>query len=261
MRPLLFVVLAVFLSACPHTVPPPKDEIKDPAVLRGGIDARVEQFSAARFKEVVLDYYGDGERVKVRQLILVKQPGFLRVQTRLPGSDELLNVLVSDGEQFAMHRRDTNDFYSGPATKDNIGRLLPIDLSARDVARVMVGGAPWDRFAEFEGVPKLRWDEARGAYKYSKASERGSLTMWVRHPDLAVSEVEEKDAQAKIIYQYQTEDWVGPTGRALPEFRRFVWPGRDLDFSMDVGETQVDIDLPDSLFELEPPPGSHLHAL
>ena len=262
MRLLALLAALVFLSGCPHSTPPPKDEITDPALIRGGIDARVERFSTARFKEVVLDYFGEGERVKVRQLILVKQPNYLRVQTRLPGSDELLNVLVSDGETFAMHRRDTNDYYQGPATKENIARLLPVDLSAKDVGRVMVGGAPWDRFDEQGAEPTLSWDTGRGAYAYRVATKKGgALKMWVRHGDFAVLEVAELNDKGKTIYNYTTEDWKGKTGRALPEFRRVVWPARDLDFSMDVGETQLDIELPDTLFQLDPPPGSRMHAL
>lgn len=262
MRFLLLMLTLLALTGCPHTVAAPKDEIKDVTLMRGAIDARMAQFESARFKEVVMNYFGDGERVKVKQLVLVKQPGYLRVQTKLPGSEELLSVLVSDGNTFAMHRRDTNDYYSGPATKENIARLLPVDLSARDVARVMVGGAPWDRLDEQGSEPELIWDEGRGAYKYRVARrEGGAVAMWVRHGDFAVLRVTETDGDGKLLYEYSTEDWEGKNGRALPEFRRFVWPARDLDFSMDVGETQLDIDLPDTLFELEPPPGSKLHKL
>lgn len=262
MRFLLLLVSFALLTGCPHSTPPPKDEITDPNIIRGGIDARVDSFSTARFKEVVLDYFADGERVKVRQLILVKQPGFLRIQTRLPGSDELLNVLVSDGDRFAMHRRDTNEFYQGPATKENIARLLPVDLSARDVTRVMVGGAPWDRFDEQKATPTLSWDSGKGAYMYRVPTRAGGkLTMWVRHGDFAVLEVTEDDGHGKTVYQYTTDDWRGQTGRALPGFRRVVWPARDLDFSMDVGETQLNIELPETLFQLDPPAGSIMHEL
>lgn len=248
------------LAACPKSYPPPDNPIEDPVQLRGAIDARLEGFETVRFKEVVLDYFGDGERVKVRQLLLVKQPNYLRIQTRMPGSDELLNVLVSDGENFAMHKRDTNEYYSGPATKENVARLLPVDLSAADVARVMLAGAPWDRFAE-GGDPELSWDSRKGAYRYSTEVDGGSLAMWVRHTDYAVVEVEEKDSDGDEIYQYTTDDWERYGPGALPDYRRFVWPERDLDFSMDVGETQVNIELPDILFELAPPPGSKILRL
>lgn len=256
----LAIMCLALLTGCPKSYPPPENPIEAPDVLRGAIDARVETFKSVRYKEVVLDYFGDGERVKVRQLLLVKQPHDLRIQTRMPGSDEILNILVSDGETFAMHKRDTNEYYSGPATKENVARLLPVDLSAADVARVMLGGAPWDRFAEGE-EPNLQWDSKKGHYRYSASVDDGTLTMWVRHTDYAVVEVEEKNAAGDEIYRYTTDDWERHGPGALPDYRRFVWPERDLDFSMDVGETQVNIELPDILFELAPPPGSKILRL
>lgn len=238
-------------------VPPPQNPLEDPAALRAAVDARIEQIEDARFKEVVLDYFGEGERVKVRQLILVKAPSFLRVQTRLPGSDEVLSLLVSDGDTFAMHKRDTNEYITGAATSQNIARLLPVDLSATDVARVMLGGAPWDRFENMGLEPTLAWDGCEGTYRYSaRTRDGGELTAWVRHSDYAVVRVRQMDASQERVYEYTTDDWKRHGSVALPQYRRFVWPARDLDFSMDVGETQVNTGLPETLFELPPPAGS-----
>lgn len=251
---LLFVGLAL---SCGQNIPPPDNAIEDPVALRGGVDARLEAVDSARFKDVVFDYFGDGERLKVRQLILVSKPTYLRVQTRMPGSEEIVSLLVSDGTDFAMHRRDTNEYFSGPSTRQNIGKLLPVDLSAADVARVMLGGAPWDRLDSGIGAAKLSWDRSRGHYKYSvDLSEGGSMSIWVRHTDFAVIEAEERDASGAVAYQYTTDDWKNFGGVSLPEYRRFVWPSRDLDFSMDVNETQLNVELPEHLFTLDPPPGS-----
>ncbi len=261
MRSFFFLAMMAFvLTGCPKSYPPPDNPIKKPEVLRAAIDARVEGFETVRFKEVVLDYFGDGERVKVRQLLLVKQPEYLRIQTRMPGSDELLNVLVSDGETFAMHKRDTHEYYTGPATKENVARLLPVDLSAADVSRVMLAGAPWDRFGE-GSEPTLEWDSRKGTYRYRAEVDGGELSMWVRHTDYAVVEVLETGPDDDEVYRYTTDDWERYQPGALPDYRRFVWPERDLDFSMDVGETQVDIELPNILFELAPPPGSKILRL
>lgn len=254
-----FLAIALLQTACGGKIPPPDNEITDPAELRAAIETRSSQIETARFKEVVLDYFGEGERVKVRQLILVKQPTYLRVQTRVPGTEEIMSLLVSDGETFAMHRRDTNQYFSGPATPQNIARLLPVDLSARDLSRVMLGGAPWDRFDASGGEPQVEWDAKKGVYRYHVAmSDGGTLSMRVRHTDFAVLEVEQTGASGDTEYRYKTDDWQKVGKVALPAWRRFVWPDRDLDFSLDVGETQVDVELPELLFELAPPPGSEV---
>lgn len=255
----LFVCLLLLTTACGRKIPPPDNALETPAELKSAIDARVEAIESARFLEVVVDYFGEGERVKVRQLILVKQPAMLRAQTRVPGTDEILSILVSDGDSFAMHRRDTNQYFTGSPTPENIARLLPVDLSARDVTRVMLGGAPWDRFEAQGTQPQLEWDRKKGKYRYSVATkDGGTLTMWVRHTDFAVEEVRQLDADGKLVYKYETDDWKTQQNIALPAWRRFVWPKRDLDFSMDVGETQLNVELPDPLFELSPPAGSEI---
>lgn len=258
-RWLILLAFALLTVGCPRNIPPPDNAMTSPDELEAAIEARVAEARTARFKEVVIDYFGEGQRVKVRQLILVKQPAYLRVQTRVPGTDEILSLLVSDGDTFSMHRRDTNEFFTGEPTPENIARLLPVDLSAHDVTRVMLGGAPWDRFEAEGQTPQMTWDGKTGKYRYSVPTRSGGeLTMWVRPTDYGVEEVREVDGDQRVLYRYETDDWSVTNGLALPGYRRFVWPKRDLDFSMDVGETQLNVELPELLFELSPPPGSDI---
>ncbi len=255
---LLFCVVLLGAS-CKRNIPPPENEIKDAALLIGAVDARIEQFESARFKEVVLEYYQDQERVKVRQLILVSLPDKLRVQTRLPGSDEVMNLLVSNGEVFAMHRRDTNEYLTGRPTQANIDNLLPLGLSAQDVVRVMLGGAPWGRLQQEEKPLQLEWNGRTGRYRlWVETRRKGRIWLEVRHTDFAVVEMVEEDAKGDVVYRYETDDWRGPSGLSLPEYRRFEWPAQKLDFSVEVGETQVNVELPDTLFEFDPPAGSQV---
>ena len=256
---LLLVLSVGILSACPRDIGPPDDAVESPEALRGAIDARFEGVDDARFTNVTLEYFGDGERVRVRQLLLVSRPDSLRVQTRLPGSDEILNLLVSDGQTFALHERDTHRYYTGTPTRENINRLLPVDLSGEDVVRIMLGGAPWDRFDQEEQAPRLEWDREQGQYHYFVEREDGStLSLYVRHNDFAVLQVMERDPTGDVIYAYSTEDWQQINGMTLPSYRRFLWPARDLDFSIDVGDTELNIDLDSHLFEFPPPPGSQV---
>jgi outer membrane lipoprotein-sorting protein len=260
-RKLLLVTLLIatvaFAASCTKDIPPPENALEEPEELREAINARLSQVSDARFKEVVLDYFGEGERVKLRQLILVKRPDMLLVQTRVPGTDEIMSRLVTDGEQFAMHERDTNKYYTGEPTPENVSRLLPVDLSAPDVVRVMLGGAPWDRFDRDPGEATLEWDSETGRYTYTKRTPAGGArSMQVRPTDYAVVSLTEHNAAGELTYRYTTDDWERYGAIALPTYRRFVWPARDLDFSLDVGDTQVDQNLKDVMFQLPPPAGS-----
>lgn len=261
--PVVFALLAVavaglvFSTGCPRHIAEPDDALESPQQLRGAVDARVDQVQDARFRNITMEYFGEGERVRVRQLILVERPDRLRVQTRLPASDEIANLLVSDGDTFAMHNRDTNEYLTGRPTRENINRLLPVNLSSRDVVDVMLGAAPWDRFDDAAGEPQLEWDGSEGTYRYFVETDDGhTLSMYVRHNDFAVVSVEETDDDGEMVYSFTTENWQSVDGVNLPTYRRFQWPDRDLDFSLDVSDTELNIGFDDNLFDFPPPPGS-----
>ena len=252
-------LLALTLVGCPKDIPPPENAITDPILLRSAVEARVEETTTARFKDVVLDYYGEKDRIKVRQLILVRPPQMLRVQTKLPGGDEVLNLLVSDGTRFSMHQRDTNEYITGPPTKEHINRLLPLNMSASDVVRVMLGGAPLERMMAEGGPFEMSWNRRTGRYDLFVATTQGGrLVAQVRANDFGVVSFVEEDAQGEALYTYETEDWERFGETSLPRSRRFIWPGQNLDFSLDVGETQLNVDLPETLFRFPPPPGSRV---
>lgn len=237
-------------------IPPPKNEIKDLTLLQNMIVGRVERFESARFKDTVLDYYGE-QRIKVRQVLMVKMPGKLRVQTKMPASNEMISLLVANEERFSMHKRDTNEYFTGRPTREAVNALLPLDLSPKDVVHVMLGGAPWDRFASSGKPLELKWNRETGRYAISTVTRQGGrLSMEVRSGDFAVVEMKETNTKGEAVYTYTTKDWKQYGELSLPSYRRFVWPSKNLDFSIDVGETQLNVNLPDSLFEFAPPAGS-----
>ncbi len=256
----LIVVIAALLlvtTGCPRQITEPDDALESTEQLRGAVDARLDDIHDARFNDVTLEYFGDGERVRVRQLLLVEKPDRLRVQTRLPASEEILSLLVSDGDTFALHERDENKYYTGRPTRENINRLLPVDLSSRDVVSVMLGGAPWDRFDDTGDDPQMEWDSSEGKYRYYvETDDGGELAMYIRHNDFAVVDVEQTDADGQMEYSFSTENWQTLEGVNLPTYRRFQWPDRDLDFSLDVGDTELNIGFDETLFQFPPPPGS-----
>lgn len=253
---ILLSTLLVFQACCTKDIPPPKNQIKDTGILKAAVEARVEQFKAARFKKVVLDYYGK-ERIRVRQVILVKPPGKLRVQTKVPASEEIISLLVANEQQFSMHKRDTNEYFTGQPTRAAVNQLLPLNLSPKDVVHVMLGGAPWDRFMNEGNRVTLTWNRETGRYLVeTKTRAGGKLMMEVRHTDFAVVLLEETNKKGDTIYKYTTKDWKRYGTLSLPNYRRFIWPAKNLDFSIDVGETQLNITMPDNWFELSPPAGS-----
>ena len=187
---------------------------------------------------------------------LAKGLNFIRLATPTT-DDKRLPAVLANTSGFVYYVSITG--ITGAATPENIGRLLPVNLSAHDVSRVMLGGAPWDRFDAFGEEPTMKWDRREGKYRYSvEGPDGGSLTMWVRPTDFAVEEVRQLNPDDDVVYRYETDRWKAHGNTVLPAWRRFVWPERDLDFSMDVGETQLNVELPEQLFQLPPPAGSEI---
>jgi outer membrane lipoprotein-sorting protein len=258
-----FCAICLALISCSITqVPPPDDALETPESLREATEARIQQLSSARLKDVVLDYFGREERVKLRQLILVKRPSAVRVQTRLPGSEEIMSLLVSYGDTFALHNRKNNKYYTGKPTPTNISRLLPVNLSSRDVVRVMLGGAPWEKVERYSGQMELDWNADKGLYQLTKKTELGDrFLLFFRPDDYGLAELKHFDKNGELRYHYTTDEWKKLGDATVPTYRRFVWPERDLDFSLYTSEIEMNPTLPDSLFKLEPPRGSDVIEL
>lgn len=260
-----FIRFGLFLSFCLIAstgcrwarIPPPDNALESPDQIREAIQARTDELRSARFKRVTLDYFGRDERVKLRQLILVERPAKLRVQTRIPGTEEIMSLLTVDGNNFSLHERKSNKYYTGAPTPHNISRLLPVNLSAPDVVGVLLGSAPWEKIESFDRKTRLEWNGRRGEYQLTFWDRRGHrLKVFVRHDPFLVTKVAERDDEGELLYRYTTEDWRRFDGRLFPEFRRFVWPERDADFSLTTGQIEVNPKLPTTLFSFPAPPGS-----
>ncbi len=259
---LVTALLISTVSGCSTEILPPDDALEDPQELHDAIETRLDRIDDARFHDVTMEYFGDGERVRVRQFIAVKRPDKLRVQTRLPGSEEIMSLLVSDGETFALHERDDNSYYRGSPTHHNINRMLPVDLSGADVVRVILGGAPWERLERRGGEASLTWDRSQGHYRYIVEETNGhQLIMRVRHNDFAVVELEEVDEDGEMVYAYTTRSWSDHDGLQLPAYQRFQWPDKDLDFSIEADRAEVNVDLDDMIFSFPPPAGATIYEL
>lgn len=262
---LVLAALAIGLSGCQRFMKRPDDAITEVVPLKQAMRDHGKNIDALRFPEVVLEYYGEGNRIKVRQLILVKGVDAVRIQTRVPASEEILSLLVTQNGHFTMHDRQSNDAYQGPSSPKNIARLLPVDLTPRDLVSILKGGAPWDKIEEAikkGGVEELTWDGTKGLSVYRVAAPgQGSLSVWVRHHDSATQEVEQRDEKGEVLWHYGAESWKSFGPLELPTYRRFVMPARDLDFSLETERVDLNPHLPDQVFELEPPLGSRLHLL
>ncbi len=250
--------LAAVLTGCPRHIPPPADQVLEAIELRKAVDARSDVVESARFKNARLDYFGPDGRLTVRQLLLLKKPDEVRVQTYIPGFDGVAGVLVCKCGNFAFHDRQENTYYYGKATARNIRRVVPVGLTCGDVGRVLLGGLPNDLLAELAGgTETLEWDTETGRYDLELVSGTANVNAQVAHASWVVEEIVLKQGN-KEKFHYTADRAERFDGLLLPTRRRFLVDGGEQDFSLTGEEVQLNPELPETLFELSPPTGSKL---
>lgn len=251
--------LAVLFAGCPRNIAPPSDQVTDAGELIAAVEAATTSVQDVRMLDVRLDFFGQQGRASVKQLVLIQHPDRLRIQTYIPGMEGIAGVLVCACGRFAFHDRQEDVYYYGPATAENVARVLPVGLGCQDLAHVLLGGAPHQRLLALGGEPTLKWDRRQGLYRltWEQAGPQGERAeVQVRHGDWRVTRMRTWKGDGSLEYDYTAERFESQQGLMLPGKRRFVVPGTQEDFSLAQGETQINPGLDEVLFELSPPGGS-----
>ena len=131
--------LALLATGCPRRTPPP-DLSLEPARLLAQV--REAQAPLLRVKgEARLRVKSPGGSGTVRQLAAAERPD----RVYLAELDFLGNpaaVLVASGGRFWLYDARAGVLYRGAATPANLARLVPLPLSAEELAAILLGSAP-----------------------------------------------------------------------------------------------------------------------
>ena len=73
--------------------------------------------------------------------LMAKRPGSLRIEALTPLGDPAA-VLVADQGRFSLLDLRNNVFYRGPATPENLSRLIPAPLTAEEFVSLLTGAIP-----------------------------------------------------------------------------------------------------------------------
>ncbi len=88
-----------------------------------------------------------------------------------------VQVLVSDGRSFGLYQREQGTYLHGPATAQAIARLLPVHLSAEDLAAILLGRTP-----RLQVSPSaVEVDAEAEAYRVTLVEGERRQTLWI-HP-------------------------------------------------------------------------------
>ena len=263
---LLIATLVGFLGLgghCNREIPPPDDAITDPVEMTNVLVNRLSDLQSARFRVVAEYYGGDMRGANFRQVVLVRQPEDIHVQTLSPFG-QTLQILVSNGETLAFYDLEEEVFYSGQPTPGNLARLLPFYMTAGDIVRVLLGGPPLDQFHSDTDDYQLSWDREEGRYTMSVplANQVGRLELGIRHGDWTLAAAKRFDDDGELVFELRAGDFEAAGETYLPRRLRFILEGDNpVDMSIEAESLEVNPALPDELFVLDPPRGVEQRSL
>jgi outer membrane lipoprotein-sorting protein len=226
-----------------RTYPPPAPE-QILAHLRSVRD-RVTSLKA----ETISDARIGKERAKVTVLIMATWGGKLRFMAMNPSGDGAAD-LASDGMQYCFLDRNKNCGDCGPATPENVGRLIRIVMPPDDVVTFLLGSTP----VLADAKATVAWDANNGQEVVTlvngpyvqKIVLDGRDQRW----DVLESEVMQS---GKLLWRVRHKDYHVVGSARLPGKSYFEQP--DDNVLIQWREQEVNVDIPDDKFKMTPPAG------
>jgi outer membrane lipoprotein-sorting protein len=251
---LLGAALSV-LTGCPDTFRRPDNFSSEPEPLLAAIAARDAGIQSLT-GQLALEVWRKSERVRLRQLVAVRSPDHLRIDSLSP-FDQPLTTLVSNGKVMAIYDLGAHRFYEGAASPRNLARLIPVPLEPEALAALLRGGVPL--LAEPE-TRTVDWDAENGWYQLDLA--RGDRTQRIHFEPKHLRVTALRFTRAgKVILNARLGDYSGDGPTAVPRRLRLEAPGEDVRVEVEVKDHQLNPELPDEAFTLSPPRGIAVESL
>src|SRR3954463_2794742 len=170
----------------------------------------------------------------------VKRAGALRVEGPTPMGDPAA-VLVADQGRFALLDLRNNVFFRGPATPENLSRLIPAPLRDEELVALITGDIP--------ELPDARPESARRSgdgYQLTLSSLRLRQEV-VLGADLRVVQIRRIDARGNLLWAVGMDEHDDSSGAQVP---------RLIHLDVPLGHTAVDLRLRNTLAGKAPPAGA-----
>lgn len=245
---------ALPLAGCPDRFARPDDFSPDPAPLFAAIQTRAEAVRTLS-AELALEVWREDERVRLRQLVLVERPDKLRIDSLSP-FDQPLSTLVSDGQTLAIYSMESQRFYRGRATPENLVRLVPIRLEPRELGALLRGEVPLIAHTS----ATVAWVGDSGRYRLDLSGEGQRQRVEFEPEARRVTETRVWRGD-RLTYVARLGDYSGTDAEAVPRRMRFEAPSEGLRIDVQVTAHRVNRTLPDGAFELIVPRGVTVEPL
>jgi hypothetical protein len=189
----------------------------------------------------------------VTVFIAAARPAFLHFEV-LGFFGEPRAILVSDGQAFALLQNDQGQYFHGPATPENVSRLLPVVLSGPELVSILLGAAPR---IPAERLSAQALAEAP-AYLVTLWQGDRSQKLWI-HPDN--HRVLKSEVRGASAYDLLFEDFQATGAIDFPRKITLFASSGSATLELRYQELRVNPDLEPALFKLAPPAGAKVIEL
>ncbi len=242
------LLMSLSLLGCPGRHVRPDDYTADPAPLFAALQRRADAVQSLT-ASLKLEVWRGGERVRLRQLVALRRPDSLRIDSLSP-FDQPLSTLVTDGQTLRIYSLEEKRFYVGAATARSLARLVPVRLEPSELVELMRGGVPLGRHSE----ARVAWDDELGWYQLDLVGPQERRQVHFEPSHLRVVSLRAWSGDT-LRYSVRFGDYDGEDDASLPGRLRLEAPAEEVRVDIRVEDVRKNPELPDQTFTLEVPRG------
>jgi len=186
-----------------------------------------------------------------QQVLLVRRPGYLRVESLSPLGNPIF-YLVTDGSEMTLYDPGENRYYHGPFTATSLSSSLPVDLNPEEIVAFLLGGLPRKAYEKLS----VRAEPKEGLWVMDLVSPSRTerQTLWVHPQTLHILRAEFH--RPGVSYHLAFSDFRRLQGVMFPRHMQLTSPPKKLQISMEFQETELNPEWNAQDFHLSVPKGA-----
>jgi outer membrane lipoprotein-sorting protein len=169
----LWPLFLLLLAGCPPRVDVRSTPAPDATALLAEVDASDARVATLQ-SQAKAHVDARGKKGNVQMFVAVAAPASVHLEV-LDFFGKPNGILISDGKQFVMLASDTGTWLRGPATAENVSRVLPVALPPDQLVAMLLGRAP--RLPD--ASPMLVVDPENNVFRVTLKAGDQTQELWV----------------------------------------------------------------------------------
>lgn len=155
----LWPLFLLVFAGCPPRADVRTTPAPDATALLGEVEA-IEARVASLQSQAKVRVEGGGKKGNLTAFVAVAAPASVHLEV-LDFFGRPSAILISDGQRFVLYQAESGVWLPGPATAENLARILPVPLPPEELVAMLLGRAP--RLPDAQ--PRLQVDPEANAFR------------------------------------------------------------------------------------------------